>query len=66
LSYAGERGLDRAIRRPAAWLKRPEGLLEAGRDWREQLAASRAALPRLLEDLRAAALDFAAEAAQRP
>lgn len=60
LSYAGERGIDRAIRRTASWLKRPEGLLEAGRNWREQLAESRAALPRLLEDLRAAALDFAA------
>ncbi len=61
LSYAGERGIDRAIRRTASWLKRPEGLLEAARDWRQHLPQARAGLPQLLADLRQAALDFAAE-----
>ena len=66
LSYAAEGGVDRAIRRTAAWLKRPQGLIEAGRDWREHLAELRTGLPQLLADLRQAALDFTREAAQRP
>jgi acyl carrier protein phosphodiesterase len=66
LSYAGERGIDRAIRRTAAWMKRPEGLLEAGRGWREHLPTAQAGLPQLLTDLRQAALEFAAETKRRP
>jgi acyl carrier protein phosphodiesterase len=61
LSYAGERGIDRAIRRTASWMKRPEGLLAAGRGWRERLPQAQAALPQLLSDLRQAALEFAAQ-----
>lgn len=66
LSYAGAGGIDRAIKRTAAWMKKPEGLIEAGRDWREHLPQVRATLPQLLADLRAAALEFAQEPAQRP
>jgi len=66
LSYAGAGGIDRAIGRTAAWMKKPEGLIEAGRDWREHLPQLRATLPQLLADLRAAALAFAKETAQRP
>ncbi|MDB5977751.1 MAG: hypothetical protein JWR07_4511 [Nevskia sp.] len=66
LSYAGENGIDRAIKRTAAWMKKPEGLIEAGRDWREHLPLVRATLPQLLADLRLAALEFAKETAQRP
>jgi acyl carrier protein phosphodiesterase len=58
LSYAGERGIDRAIRRTASWLKKPEGLIEAGKEWREYLPQARAILPALLEDLRRSALEF--------
>ncbi len=66
LSYAGAKGIDRAIRRTAAWLKKPEGLIEAGRDWREHLPQVQAGLPQLLADLRRTALDFTRETAQRP
>jgi acyl carrier protein phosphodiesterase len=64
LSYAGERGIDRALRRTARWLKRPEGLLEAGRDWRRHAAQAAAQLPQLLQDLEAAARTFVAEGAE--
>lgn len=60
LSYAGESGIDRAIRRTAMWMKKPEGLIEAGQDWREHLPQVRAMLPQVLADLRLAAIDFAA------
>jgi acyl carrier protein phosphodiesterase len=66
LSYAGESGIDRAIKRTAMWMKKPEGLIEAGRDWREHLPQVQAMLPQLLADLRLAALEFAGETAQRP
>ena len=59
LSYAGESGIDRAIKRTAMWMKKPEGLIEAGRDWREHLPQVRAMLPLLLADLRVTAIDFA-------
>jgi len=60
LSYAEESGIDRAVRRVASRLKRPEALLEAGRDWRERLPRVRTDLPRLLGDLREAARQFGA------
>jgi len=61
LSYGEEGGIDRALRRVASRLKRPEALLEAGRDWRQLLPRVRNDLPRLLEDLRTAAQQLAAE-----
>jgi acyl carrier protein phosphodiesterase len=61
LSYGEEGGIDRAIRRVAARLKKPDGLLEAGQHWRETLPRVRKDLPRLLEDLHAAALELARE-----
>ncbi len=64
LSYAGERGIDRALRRTAAWMRRPEGLLQAGRDWRQRLPQAQAGLPQLLEDLRRGALEFVRETAE--
>lgn len=60
LSYGEESGIDRALRRVASRLKRPEALLEAGERWRETLPLVRQNLPRLLEDLRAAALELTA------
>lgn len=60
LSYGEEGGIDRAIRRVAWRLKKPEALVEAGRNWRDTLPLVRENLPRLLEDLRAAAREFAA------
>lgn len=69
LSYARESGIDRAARRTASWLKRPEGLLEAARGWQVWLPEAQATLPRLLQDLRSAAVAFAQETAptdQRP
>ncbi len=59
LSYGEEGGIDRAIRRVASRLKRPEALLEAGQNWRETLPLVRENLPLLLEDLRAAAQELA-------
>ncbi|MDR3418741.1 MAG: ACP phosphodiesterase [Nevskia sp.] len=60
-SYANPRGIDLAQRRTARWLKKPEGLIEAGRDWREHAAAATDDLPQLLEDLGTAARRFAEE-----
>jgi acyl carrier protein phosphodiesterase len=59
LSYGEESGIDRAIRRVASRLKQQEPLLEAGKRWREALPQVRKDLPRLLQDLRAAALELA-------
>ncbi len=61
LSYAGAGGIDHAMHRVASRLRQPQPLLEAGRDWRALLPRVRADLPRLLGDLREAALGFAAE-----
>lgn len=60
LSYGEEGGIDRAIRRVASRLKKPEPLLEAGEKWRDSLPLVRQNLPRLLEDLTAAAKEFRA------
>ena len=59
LSYVREGSIDSAVRRVASRLKQPQGLIEAARDWRAHLPQARSNLPRLLEDLRAAAIDFA-------
>jgi acyl carrier protein phosphodiesterase len=58
LSYAGEAGIDRAIRRTARWLKKPEGLLEAARGWQMHLPQARADFPVLLGDLGTTAKEF--------
>ena len=60
LSYALPEGMDRAVRRVASWMRKPEGLIDAARDWRERLPAARQRLPPLLEDLRSASQAFAA------
>lgn len=60
LSYVQESSIDSAVRRVASRLKQPQGLIEAARDWRTHLPQARSNLPLLLEDLRAAAIDFAA------
>ena len=59
LSYGEEGGIDRAIRRVASRLKRPEPLQEAGENWRAYLPVVRENLPQLLGDLRTAALQLA-------
>jgi acyl carrier protein phosphodiesterase len=61
LSYAREGGIDRAARRTASWLKRPEGLIQASSGWQAWLPEARATLPQLLQDLRSAAVAFARE-----
>ncbi|HZR37245.1 MAG TPA: ACP phosphodiesterase [Nevskia sp.] len=63
LSYGRESGIDQAMRRVASRLKRPQALLEAGGNWRQTLPQVRENLPRLLHDLRAAALELARESA---
>ena len=60
LSYVQQSSIDSAVRRVASRLKQPQGLIEAARDWRAHLPQARSNLPLLLEDLRAAAIDFAA------
>lgn len=50
-SYASEAGIERAIRRTAARLRLPDGLLRAAADWRGRLPQLRAALPVVLADL---------------
>ncbi|WP_162932486.1 acyl carrier protein phosphodiesterase [Solimonas sp. K1W22B-7] len=55
LSYAEPQGIDRAIRRTAQRMRRPEALLDASAGWRETLPALRGALPPLLRDLQLAA-----------
>jgi acyl carrier protein phosphodiesterase len=50
-SYATAAGLDRAIRRTAARLRRPEGLLHAAADWPARLPRLRGDLPVLMADL---------------
>lgn len=54
LSYGEPQGIDRAIRRTAQRLRRPEPLIEAAVDWRGRLPLLRETLPSLLQDLRAA------------
>lgn len=56
LSYAEPQGIDRAIRRTAQRMRRPEHLLDASSGWGENtLPALRDALPPLLRDLQATA-----------
>jgi acyl carrier protein phosphodiesterase len=50
-SYADPGGLDRAIRRTAQRLRRPEPMLDAAAGWHERLPALRRDLPTLLADL---------------
>ncbi|WP_168146273.1 ACP phosphodiesterase [Solimonas marina] len=57
LSYAQAEGIDRAVLRTASRLRRPEPLLDAARDWRQQLPALRRSLPALLDDLGAIELE---------
>ena len=50
-SYATAAGLERAIRRVARRLRRPEGLLDAAVGWEQRLAGLREDLPQVLADL---------------
>lgn len=58
LSYRDPRGIDRAIARTATRLRKPQGLLDAARDWQQQLDRAAEDLAPLLEDLRLASHDF--------
>lgn len=66
LSYAGEAGIDRAVRRTARWLKKPEGLIEAAQGWRAHLPRAREDLPALLADLGGTAREFTMESPGSP
>jgi acyl carrier protein phosphodiesterase len=50
-SYASEAGIEHAIRRTAARLRLPDGLLRAAADWRGRVPRLRADLPVVLADL---------------
>ncbi|MGQ0586239.1 MAG: ACP phosphodiesterase [Gammaproteobacteria bacterium] len=50
-SYATAPGIERAIRRVARRMRRPDGLLEAAAGWERRLAVLREDLPALLADL---------------
>jgi acyl carrier protein phosphodiesterase len=58
LSYATVEGFELAVQRTARRLRQPQGLLDAMKDWRQQLAPASADLPVLLEDLVRTARDF--------
>lgn len=54
VSYGGEAGIERALRRTALRLRQPQGLIEAMAGWRDHLPRLRHDLPALLGDLCAA------------
>jgi acyl carrier protein phosphodiesterase len=49
--YARADGIDQALRRISARLRKPEGLLVAARDWQQHAERLAPALPTLLDDL---------------
>jgi len=51
-SYGREDGIERALRRVASRLRRPEAMLHAARTWPLHAESLRATLPGLLDDLR--------------
>lgn len=55
LSYAQPPGIERALQRTAARLRDPAPLLAAGQNWRDRVPPLRRLMPRLLDDLQAAA-----------
>ncbi|MES0872568.1 ACP phosphodiesterase [Sinimarinibacterium thermocellulolyticum] len=55
LSYAHAEGIERALARVAARLRRPEALLSTAASWQARLPALRAHLPRLLSEVADAA-----------
>ncbi|WP_299693033.1 ACP phosphodiesterase [Hydrocarboniphaga sp.] len=57
-SYATETGIDFALRRIAARLKKPEPMLEACKGWQQHAPALREELPALIGDLESAAKAF--------
>lgn len=57
-SYATETGIDFALRRIAARLKKPEPMIEACKGWQQHAPALREDLPFLLADLESAARAF--------
>lgn len=58
LSYASEPGIDLAVQRIAARLRRPEALIEAARDWQAHAQSIAADLPALIDDIRSGASAF--------
>lgn len=65
-SYGEPDGIDLAIRRTAARLRKPEPLLAAAAHWRHGAEALRPHLPELLGDLRLAALQLLAAGLAAP
>lgn len=57
-SYESPHGMDRAIRRTASRLRKPEGLIDAASGWQAHLPGIDAALSVLMRDLEAAAHAF--------
>lgn len=58
LSYASEPGIDLAVQRIAARLRRPEALIEAARGWQAHAESIAADLPALIDDIRSGASAF--------
>lgn len=58
-SYARESGIERALRRIAQRLRRPQGLIEAMAGWRGHLPPLRGDLPLILQDLRGVSITSA-------
>ena len=50
-SYCNDAGMERAIQRTSTRLSRPQGLIDAGRHWRDMSAALRPVLSELLDSL---------------
>jgi acyl carrier protein phosphodiesterase len=57
-SYATETGIDFALRRIAARLKKPEPMIAACKDWQAHVPALRLDLPELMRDLESTARTF--------
>lgn len=66
LSYREPAGIERAIRRTAQRLRKPEGLLALAEDWPAPAAALEPRLAGLLADLAEAAVTFARSRQSRP
>jgi acyl carrier protein phosphodiesterase len=66
LSYGSSEGVERALRRTAQRLRKPQGLLDAAPHWAQHARALEPKLPELLNDLCAAAIAFVRDAQTTP
>jgi acyl carrier protein phosphodiesterase len=66
LSYGSTAGIERALRRTAQRLKKPDGLLQAASHWSDHAARLEPRLPEVLGDLNAASVAFVRDALTAP